>query len=179
MDSEITVAIIIALVGVPIIVFASDVFGKYEKKILQIRIALLGLLENEKNKLVEREIANKESKHLNNNNSSNEQAYMELITFFKESDFLRYANEYEEILYYEANGEGKLNNLAASIGGLSIAVIFLQQDVPYQYIGLVWFIINFGLLTVFVTDAIKMTQYIRQLYNSYILEKQSFGGYDL
>ncbi|MCK4797417.1 MAG: hypothetical protein KAT05_08550 [Spirochaetes bacterium] len=173
MDPEITVAVIIALVGVPTAVLVSDVFGKYEKKILPIRTALLGLLDSEKDKLVERENFNK------NINKANERDYNDLINFLKDSNFLRYADEYEEILHYEANGEEKLNKLAVSIGGLSVPVILFQQQVPYQFIGLVWFIINFALFAVFATDAINMTKYIRRLYNSYILEKQSFGGYDL
>lgn len=175
MDTEV-IAIIIGLFTTTVVILVSDVFGKYEKKILKIRMALLGLLEYEKNELVDMEIKIREDEQHHNNQKKE---YNELITFFRTSDFLDYANEYEDMIQYEASGEGKINKLAFSIGGLVVPTILLQQDGNLYEIGLLWFFINFAVLSVFIMDVKDMITNIRKHYNKRVLKSQSFGGYDL
>jgi len=175
MDAEVTVAIIIGLFGTTVVILVSDVFGKYEKRILKIRTALLGLLEAEKNELVNMKIKSREDEQRDDNQKKE---YDELITFFKKSNFLNYANEYEDMIYYEASGEGKINKLAFSIGGLVVPTILLQQDGNLYEFGLLWFIINFAVLSIFVMDVKEMIMNIKKHYNKRVLKSQSFGGYD-
>lgn len=175
MDAEVTVAIIIGLFGTTVAILVSDVFGKYEKKILKIRTSLLGLLEEEKNELIKIEIKSREDNQPNNNQKNE---YNELITFFQTSNFLNYANEYEDMLHYEAKGEGKINKLAFSIGGLVVPTILLQQDGNSYEIGLLWFFINFAVLSIFAMDVKEMIMNIRKHYDKHVLKSQSFGGYD-
>ena len=99
--------------------------------------------------------------------------------FFKTSNFLNYANEYEDMIYYEASGESKINKLAFAIGGLVVPTILLQQEGNLLEIGLVWLLINFAVLAVVAMDVKDMIVNIRKHYNEHVLEAQSFGGYDL
>lgn len=176
MDAEVTVAIIIGLFGTTVVILVSDVFGKYEKRILKIRTALLGLLEEEKNELVNMEINSREDEQRDDNQKKE---YNELIAFFKTSNFLNYANEYEDMIYYETSGERKINKLAFAIGGLVVPTILLQQGGNLLGIGLLWLLINFAVLAVFAMAVKDMIEDIRKLYNEHVLEAQSFGGYDL
>jgi len=176
MDAEVPVAIIIGLFGTTVVILVSDVFGKYEKRILKIRTALLGLLEEEKNELVNMVIKSGESGQRDDNQKKE---YDALITFFKTSNFLKYANGYEDMIYYETNGEKKINKLAFAIGGLVAPTILLQQGGILYDIGLLWLLINFAVLAVFAMEVRYMINDIRKLYNAHVLEVQSFGGYDL
>lgn len=176
MMDEVTIAIVLAFAGVPLAVYVGNPFEKYETKIYKVRVALLGKLEFEKNKLVQMECKNIGGTPPSD---SQEFVYNELLSFFKESPFLKYANEYQDLISYEARGEKKIEYLSLSIGALIIPIILFQSGESLKALGYMWLMFNGSILAVFLIDVHQMISEIRRKYTDYVLNEQSFGGYDL
>lgn len=180
-DLGVTVTIVLSLITIAVAVIISDVFGKYEKKVFQIKTALLGFLQREVNRLVIEEIDKRELK-VNTPSSleiSEQEVYTNLITFFRESHLFSYANDYEEMLYFERHGEGKINKLAFSIGAFSVPVFLLQKEESLYLVGTLWLFFNLIFFIFYSLDVKNMICKIKSLYSNYIIDNQSFGGYDL
>lgn len=178
MDTEVTVAISLALASAPLSVYIGNPFGKYEAKIYKIRMSLLGRLEKEKDKLIDNELG-EDNKDASISKSSDEFIYNQLMSFFKESPFLKYANEYQDMVHYEAHGEKKIEKLSHSTGALIGPTLLLQQEGDLYTIGIIWLMINIAYLAINFGEVTTMVKEIRRYYNEYVLGEQCFGGYDL
>jgi len=173
--------LVLTLIGIAVAILINDVFGKYEKKISQIKTALLGFLQTEVNRLVNKEIDYRELKTSTQINleTSEQEEYRKLITFFRESHLFIYANDYEDMLDSEKYGDGKINKLAYSIGAFAVPVILLQQEGSMYNIGILSLFLNFMFFVSYFSEVKNMICNVKKLYNKYIIENQSFGGYDL
>ncbi len=180
-DFGLTAAIVFPLVTTAVAVIITDVFGKYEKKTTQIKTSLLGYLRSEVDNLVNEEINNRELKESKQKNleTSEQEEYTKLISFFRDSRLFNYTNDYEEILDFESNGDGKINKLAISFGAFAVPVFLLQQEGSMYTIGVIWFLINLVSFFSYLTDVTNMVYKIKKLYREHIIKNQSFGGYDL
>lgn len=177
MNIEITLAIITILIGTATGVIFSNFFKKYEEKIIKIKSSILGFLVNARNDLVNNEMAKHSDNHLIV--SDEQKDYNDLIAFMKNSNFLQYANEYEDMLIFEAEGDRKITYLALEIGGLCVPTILLQQEGMLFSIGYLFLLLNLVVLLPNIISIIKMIQSIDKLHRKYVIGQQSFGGYDL
>jgi hypothetical protein len=174
MQDEITIAIIIALVGVPLYIIPGNCFEKYDKRIQKIKIALVGKLVNQKDDLVSMELERIESEDM----GRQEVVFFDLINFLKESDFLDCANEYDRITGYQVTGEKIINKVAVYFGALCVPVILLQQTGSWFQLGGVWAFFN-GLFLLGTFSNVKdMVDYINRLHVKHVIEAESFGSYD-
>jgi len=175
MNIEATIAIIIFLLGCPFVIIFSNFFERYEKKMHKIRTAILGFLIKARNELVQQEI----DRHARAETSQTgqESNYDEFIDFMQRSKFLKYANEYEEMLRFEENGEGKFYYLSFEIVGLVFPLILIQLPDVFLF-GYIWLLINLAFFISTSLDILNMVTRINRLYRKYEIQRHSFGGYD-
>lgn len=176
MNYEITIPLILFLIGTFITLIKGNIFDKYEKRVSKIKIALLGLLGQAKDELVKMEIKKKGKSQLIN--AKQEKNYDDLITFMQKSNFLKYANEYEEMLYFEDKGDATISYLAFSLLGLVVPTLLLQQDGDLFRIGFFWLGVNLAIILISIFNIREMVGKINVLHRKYVIGKQSFGGYD-
>lgn len=186
MNVEVTTGAILSIIAISVGIISSNFFERYEKKSVKIKTAILGLLENAKDNLVKQEFKKSGQSQLIRKDQGKkhvmkeqERNYEDLITFMRKSNFLKYANEYEELLNFEGCGQNKLYKLGFTVGGFIIPIILLQQEGGLFSIGLLWVSVNFSFLVIFIFDLNNMIKRIDGLYKEYISGKESFGGYDL
>lgn len=176
MNLEVTVPIIIALLGAPAAISFSNFFERYKSKISMNKAALLGFLVLAKDELVSREL--KEKDLTGTNMKSEKELYDDFISFMNESKFLKYSNEYDDMVFYEIELEKDLNRVSILIALFVIPVIMLQiNNVLFP----VAFTIGYILVLPLVMCGITLFRKIRKidrLYKDYVILKQSFGGYD-
>ncbi len=184
MNVELTVATVLGIIGVSVAIFASHFFESYERKIAKIKTAILGLLVNAKNDLVETELRKRYSPLVKKEQGKihvkkgQEIDYEDFIAFMQKSGFLKFANEHEELLNFEGCGQNKVHKLALVVGGLVGPTILLQQEVYLILIGYLWLTINSAFLLIYIFDIKDMVKRIDDLYKEYVIGKESFGGYD-
>jgi hypothetical protein len=184
MNIEVTAVVVFSLITISAGIFVSNFFDSYERKIVKIKTAILGLLVNAKNDLVKLEL-NKGLSHpakigqgKKTIKKGQEKEYEDFITYMQESSFLKYANEHEELLYFEGCGQKKVHKLALTVGSFFVPTILLQQDGNLLFIGGLWLSLNFSFFMIFIVDIHNMIKRIDKLYKEYIIGKESFGGYD-
>ncbi len=177
MNIEITIAIIAIIIPTMVGILFSNFFKKYEEKIIKINLAILGFLVQARNELVNNEISKLSSTHAVT--SDEQKDYDDLITFMKNSRFLKYANEYEEMLQFQEEGDRRITYLSLEIGALSIPTILLQFDGTLFFIGYVFLLLNSVILLPNLFGIIRMLKSIDILYKKYVIGQKSFGGYDL
>ncbi len=183
MNIEVTAGAVLSLIAISTGIFLSNFFDSYERKIIKIKTANLGLLVNAKNDLVKQESKKGISQPTKIERGKNpikgqEKVYEDFIIYMRKSSFLKYANEHEELLNFEGEGQKKVHKLALTVFGFIVPTIFLQQEGYLFGFGSVWFSLNFSFFLIFILDIRNMVERINKLYEEYIIGKESFGGYD-
>jgi len=176
MNIEATLAIYAILIPTALGILLSNFFKKYDEKIVKINTFILGLLVKARNELVANEIAKTNSEGLKIDEDMKD--YNDLIIFMKNSKFLKYANEYEEMLRYQSEGDKKITYLSFELLGLCIPIFLLQMEGLFYSIGYIFLIFNFVLLLPNAIEILRMINCINGLYNQYVIGQQSFGCYD-
>ena len=97
----------------------------------------------------------------------------------KNTRFLKYAYEHEECIKYETSGERKTYAVSILIFSLIGPTYLLQQEHNLYIFGLFWLIFSLVMLIIQILDLCYIIRRIDTLYKGYIIEKASFGGYDL
>ncbi len=80
---------------------------------------------------------------------------------------------------FEGCVDKKLLYLALTIIGFAMPVITLQLQGIIFAIGFFWLAADLGIFLALTIEIISMIKRIDELYERYVIGKQSFGGYDL
>ncbi len=177
MNSEIMAGIIgllIAVLNTGLWFYFGDIFDKkYLNKVTKTKTALLGILIESKNQLIE--------KH--KNNKTQEEEYNDFITFMKKSKFRGNINIYEKAHYFEEKGEQILRNLGASILAfiIPIGICLFYDSIPYEIFWILFIFFIYNASERFyhkLREFMKMDKFVNKTYNNYVKNKESFGGYD-
>jgi len=176
MDLSITITAIGTIVPTGLACIFSSGCARYEDKISKIRASLVGYLEIAKDDLVSYEVG-RADKQSSPEEERQEYEYESFISFFRDSKLLSYANEYEDILYYESRLEFEFNRCGAVILSLIVPLIVFQFDTFLNYAVFISFVL-FLYLGICLADLIRKTRRINALYKKYVIGQQSFGGYD-
>ena len=139
-DIVLTVALVAIFIASPIGIICGNLFERYEKKIIKIKTALLGYLENAKNDLVSKEIE-KQNSGLNNGQNQ-EKSYNDLIEFMRDSHFLKYAIDYDDMVNYEITLNKDINRFSILLFALIIPTLLLQGDSNAFSFGFLWLYLN-------------------------------------
>lgn len=173
MDNEpFLITIFFLINGSAWLYFKNPFETRYINKTTKIKVAVLGYLERIKDELVEKEITNPDELE-----TAQEKRYEAFIEYFRRSKFLVYISDYEDVVEYEKTGETLLDKIAISTFALIIPVIiyWTTQNFPLSAIAS---IIPLEFVILLTKDYYKMCSRINELYNLYVKEKESFGGYD-
>lgn len=173
MDNEpFLITIFFLINGSAWLYFKNPFETRYINKTTKIKVAVLGYLERIKDELVEKEITNPVELE-----TAQEKRYEAFIEYFRRSKFLVYISDYEDVVEYEKTGETLLDKIAISVFVLIIPIVifWITQSLP---ISSIVSIIPLEFAILFSIDYYKMCSHINKLYNLYVKEKESFGGYD-
>lgn len=173
MDNEpFLITIFFLINGSAWLYFENPFEKRYINKTTKIKVAVLGYLERIKDELVEKEITNPDDIE-----TSQEKRYEVFIEFFRRSKFLVYISDYEDVVRYEKIAETLLDKIAISVFALIIPIIIFWITQSFLISSIVSIIpLEFAILL--SNNYYKMCSRINKLYNLYVKEKESFGGYD-
>jgi|WetSurMetagenome_2_1015567.scaffolds.fasta_scaffold335181_1 hypothetical protein len=165
MDTNLTYFLINLELGTAIAIMFAQFFKEYEEKITAIDTVLIGNLINAKEKLVRDETDRHRHGEL-----QQEKEFDNLVDFMQKSNFLKYANEREEILEYQEFGAGKIKRIALFIGCLAVPTFFLMQDTnpPLFVIGYFWLLINLLFLMDNFGFTYRMIKRVNTLHTDYV-----------
>lgn len=185
MDSAVytLIAPLIAIIGLPLLIYATRVHKDYEEKAIKIQTSLLGRIISAKDELVRNELKNgNNNEKVNQKNaqiSIQEEEYKNFIHFMKDSNFLGYINEYEFML-------GCPEKIEKCLKGISISIVaYIIPLVIYNYLTILFDIVFFlvyipsTVLVILFFAYLRITRKINDDYKEYVQSEKSFGGYYL
>lgn len=161
-------------------IYFTNIFEKkYETKTSKIKASLMGKIELKFVNLINDTDFQKTAE------KNQTEEYNTFIKLFRDSKLLSYIGLYEDIIYYEKEGEKFFNKLATYIFiYIFPLILFYYFDLPETTDDLLiipWLCVLFitSLLFAKLYDLHEMDRDINKYYNLYVKDKESFGGYNL